>query len=295
MDMDLDQHITIPNILRKYNPGVFGASINIGTVNNWNSAKLNAGVPGAQSSDLIAQARDLVSKILAHTEVDVANDWKLISIFIGGNDMCAYCHDAANDPDAPHNAAHYRDNIRAAIQFLADRLPRTIVNLVGMFNMNMLRVVDHGQPACQLLHLFECDCEVNAAFTNEIIGNASLAYMMAEQELQDLGVFDVNGKEDFTLVIQPFFEDITTPPTLENGDVDLSYFAPDCFHFSQFGHAAVAKAMWMNMMQPVGSKDRWANLQDLTSPLACPDPVCPFIRTTKNSPSGMCQLTKARK
>jgi len=290
-DQGLDNHITIPNILQKYNPTVFGASTGIGTVTNWNVAKLNAGVPGAQSVDLAGQARDLVSKILAHSEVNLNEDWKLVNMFIGGNDICAYCHDVANDPNAPHTAAHFRDNIRAAIQILYDRLPRTIVNLVGMFNMNILRKVDQGQIVCQGLHLFECDCETSTTFTDDLIGNVSKAYMAAEQELQDQGIFDT--KDDFTLVIQPFFEDITGPPMLENGQADLSYFAPDCFHFSQFGHAAVAKAMWKNMLQPVGGKDRQADLQDLTSSLSCPDPVCPFIRTTTNSVA--CQLTEAKK
>jgi len=158
-----------------------------------------------------------------------------------------------------------------------------------MFNMNMLRVVDNGQGLCQGLHLFECDCEQNANFTNDILGNVSLAYMQAEQELEDQGVFDL--RDDFTLVIQPFFEGITQPPMLDDNTVDLSYFALDCFHFSQFGHAVVSKYLWNNMLQPVGSKDRQANLNDITRPLSCPTPDCPYIRTTKNSRPGQCMLT----
>jgi len=284
----LDGHITIPNILAKYNPSVYGGSNGIGPVTNYNIAKLNAGVPGAQSADLAAQARDLIAKILADSAVDMNNDWKLVNIFIGGNDICAYCQDSLTNPGGPHNAGRFRDNIREAIQILYDRMPRTIVNLVGMFNMNMLRVVDDGQALCQGLHLFECNCETNADFTNDILGNVSQAYMDSQQELQDQAVF--NRRDDFTLVIQPFFEGITQPPMLPDGTVDLSYFALDCFHFSQFGHAVVAKYMWNTMLQPVGFKDRNANLTDWSRPLACPTPDCPFIRTTNNSIS--CQLTK---
>lgn len=39
------------------------------------------------------------------------------------------------------------------------------------------------------------------------------------------------------------------------------------------GHAVVAKTLWNNIMQPVGAKDKTANLTDLSQPLACPDKV----------------------
>ena len=37
------------------------------------------------------QAEDLVAKIQAHPDIDVENDWKLVSLFIGGNDLCGAC------------------------------------------------------------------------------------------------------------------------------------------------------------------------------------------------------------
>ncbi len=39
------------------------------------------------------QAEDLVSKLNADQLVDMQNDWKLITLFIGGNDLCQYCDD----------------------------------------------------------------------------------------------------------------------------------------------------------------------------------------------------------
>lgn len=34
----------------------------------------------------------------------------------------------------------------------------------------------------------------------------------------------------------------------DNGTVDLTYLAPDCFHFSVKGHHNVATALWNNMV-----------------------------------------------
>ena len=37
------------------------------------------------------QARDLVAKMKASRDVDMDHDWKLVTILIGGNDLCQYC------------------------------------------------------------------------------------------------------------------------------------------------------------------------------------------------------------
>ena len=55
------------------------------------------------------------------------------------------------------------------------------------------------------------------------------------------------------MVVQPFFLN-TTLPRLLDGSVDMSYFAPDCFHFTQKGHRAIALALWNNMVEPLGKK-----------------------------------------
>lgn len=36
--------------------------------------------------------------------------------------------------------------------------------------------------------------------------------------------------------------------------VDESYLAPDCFHLSAKGQAAMAAGLWNNMLEPVGEK-----------------------------------------
>ena len=37
------------------------------------------------------QARDLVAKMKASSDVDMTYDWKMVTLFIGGNDLCDYC------------------------------------------------------------------------------------------------------------------------------------------------------------------------------------------------------------
>jgi phospholipase B1 len=286
-DKNLDEHITLPNIFKQYNSRVYGASNGIGTADVYEISHMNIGQPGARANDMPRQARELVHRLQTHSEVDFQNDWKFVSIFIGGNDMCGYCHDPAG-----HSAERFAADIQTAVQILYDNVPRTIVSLVSMFQMQMLRQIDSGQFFCSAIHLSECKCESDQGFTNENISAACVSYMQAQYAIQNSGVFD--HKDDFAFVIQPYFQDITVPPKFPNGTVDLTFFAPDCFHFSQLGHAVAAKHTWNTMMQPVGSKQTNASLSPHRPlpPLACPDPNCPFIRTKANSANCAHYLTE---
>uniref|UniRef100_A0AC34Q984 Lipase_GDSL domain-containing protein n=1 Tax=Panagrolaimus sp. JU765 TaxID=591449 RepID=A0AC34Q984_9BILA len=288
-DKTLDEHVTVPNVLRKFNPNIFGYANGICSSDVWRQARLNLGYPGAESGDLIGQAHQLVQLMQTHSEIDIQNDWKLINIFIGGNDICAYCHD--KNTTGPHSPKAFEQNLRTTIDILKQYLPKTIISLTGMFNMKMLRMVDKNQIFCETLHVFECPCEQDSGFTDQEIADVCIGYMKAEQDMQDKGYYE---SDDFTLVIQPFFEDDIIPPKNADGTVNLDFFAPDCFHFSQFGHAAVGKYLWNSIMQPVGQKATKTNLSSYDFDLQCPDPNCPFIRTTKNSQNCAQYMTPAK-
>lgn len=82
---------------------------------------------GAMSRDIPTQAKVLVRRMTADTNVNVTSDWKLITILIGPNDFCLdFCYQR-NPDKAPYN--HERDII-TTLRILRDNLPRTIVNLV---------------------------------------------------------------------------------------------------------------------------------------------------------------------
>ena len=43
-----------------------------------------------------AQAEEVMLLMLENPEIDYWNDWKMITLFIGGNDLCQYCNEAMN-------------------------------------------------------------------------------------------------------------------------------------------------------------------------------------------------------
>ena len=83
-----------------------------------------------------------------------------------------------------------------------------------------------------------CPC---AAFPESEDAEKELASVISQyheltHNLVNSGKYDT--RDDFTVVMQPFMEGFEVP-ILPNGDVDFSYFAPDCFHFSAKSHGKI--------------------------------------------------------
>jgi len=281
----LEEQVTIPNVLKKYNPNLFGYAVGTSSPNVWELARLNIAMPGGNVRDMPGQARQLVSLMQTHPEsVDFENDWKLVNIFIGGNDVCGYCHHGGPSGE------EFGNYLKQAIQILYDNIPRVIVSLLSMLHLEMIRTSDTGQYFCQALHVHECQCEGDLSFTNDQIAAVVVSYQQAAMALQTGGFFD-GTRDDFTLVVQTAVNNSTEPP-MKDGVPDQSFFSPDCFHFSQYGHAICGTWVWQNLMEPVGAKTVKANVSIPARPLACPDAACPFIRTTKNSANCAAYLTE---
>uniref|UniRef100_A0A8B9GJ96 Phospholipase B1, membrane-associated n=1 Tax=Amazona collaria TaxID=241587 RepID=A0A8B9GJ96_9PSIT len=89
-------------------------------------------------------------------------------------------------------------------------------------------------------------------------------------------------REDFAVVMQPFFRN-TLLPLDEDNKPDMRFFAADCFHFSGRGYAEMAIALWNNMLEPAAAKQTYNNFTCDRSKLKCPSPEKPFLSTLRNS------------
>ncbi|XP_038075947.1 phospholipase B1, membrane-associated-like [Patiria miniata] len=265
-DKDLSSVVTLPNVVKKYNPAVYGFSTGTGGVSNPNS-KLNVAIPGAVAEGMPGQAKTLVDRMRNDPNVDFDNDWKLVTLFIGGNDLCRQCE----NPDR-FSTANYVAHVEEAIQILSE-VPRTFVNVIGI--LEAWRVAELTGIVCDVLHLALCPCGMSED-GKEMMKKATTEYQNLLQDSINSGKFD---REDFAAVFQPFFLD-TILPRHPDGQPDYSYFAPDCFHFSAKAHGAQAVATWNNMLQPVGSKDKSWNPGEN---MRCPSEDFPYIYTNVNS------------
>ncbi|KAF6105526.1 phospholipase B1 [Phyllostomus discolor] len=224
-----------------------------------------------------AQARDLVERMKNSPEVSLEEDWKLITLFIGGNDLCHYCE----NPEA-HSAGEYVRHIQQALDILYE-LPRAFVNVVQVMELAGLHQGQGGK----------CDTPL-AAQSNCTCFRRSQENMLEMQELKQVNWNFQSGisrfsywhqylqREDFTVVVQPFFQN-TLIPLDERGGADLTFFSEDCFHFSERGHAEMAIALWNNMLEPVGGKTTSNNFTYSRTKLKCPSAERPYLHTLRNS------------
>ncbi|XP_066303633.1 phospholipase B1, membrane-associated-like [Branchiostoma lanceolatum] len=270
-EKSLDSYTTLPNILRKFNPEIVGFATGSGGPDSGN-AQLDQAVAGAVSGDMAGQARRLVDLIKACEDIDFDHDWKVVTLLIGGNDLCDYCEDKER-----RSPEKYVENIQAALDILHQELPRTFVNVVTVMDVVEISKLQRTF-VCDVLHFFLCRC-VSFATENELaeIQAVNMRYMSVTNRLVASGRYD--DRDDFTVVVQPFLQETKLPRT-ESGDYDRSYFAPDCFHFGLKAHAAAASALWNNMLEPVGSKRTdW----HIGEPVECPTEERPYFATAHNS------------
>lgn len=193
--------------------------------------------------------------------INFQEDWKLISIFIGNNDLCHAC-----DNTTKYSTKNYLSRLITVLDFLKENVPRAFVNLLPPVNVFLVTQLNHTM-FCRLVHLYECPCAfVNNSEIREITQN----YHRALETLVISGRYDTS--DNFTVVLQPFLERPKLPP--------LDFFSLDCFHFHSKGHASAAMNYWNNLFSPVGQKSReWHPYVFLK----CPSPERPYLFTSKNS------------
>jgi phospholipase B1 len=314
-DGDWRECLTLPNILSQFNPSLRGASTANTSAGLFQVSGYNLAVSGATSHSLADQAWSLVRRMRADPWVDLHSDWKMVTVIIGHNDLCrlpcnykdpagtatTFLQDWITGSRGMDTTGRFRpgnggpplyvQNIRRALDVLHANLPRTFVNLVPITDVAMsLGLVDKPR-VCQLTHFNECPCLFDEGIftTGRISGDEARAltegYRLGLEQLVASGRYDT--RQDFTVVIQPALMDAALPkvfrPAFGRLLPDISFLAPDCFHFSQALHALMARSVWNNLLQPVGRKTTsW----EKDVPFLCPSVARPFLATAGQVAAG---------
>jgi phospholipase B1 len=112
----------------------------------------NSAVSGQEANHMGEQAQLLVDRLRADKNVDFENDWKVITLFIGGNDLCDYC----KDKDL-HSSKQYLNDIIEALDILYNNVPKTFVNLVTVLRATEVKHLNL-YLVCNVLHKMTCPC-----------------------------------------------------------------------------------------------------------------------------------------
>ena len=215
---------------------------------------LNYAVAGAVVQDMPGQAERLVEATQrAMGATSYASDWKVISVLIGGNNLCLVCDPKrAQDNDE----AVYKRDLGAALDILT-AMPRTVVNVV--LSLDYTELAPFKTSLCSIFLPFVCDCltttdadKLDAARAMIKRYNAVTNELIAEFKAK-------NVREDVAVVVQPF--------TIDTVMWEKRLIAVDCFHPSTDGQGYFGLGLWNNMLQPVGSK---STLIDANTQAICP-------------------------
>ena len=169
-----DDNVTsIANFLRRYSPSIQGASVGTHWVevcaDEFCPSKhvpdidhLNAAQSGAWAQNLPDQATWLISQMRANNKIDWNNDWKVITVLIGANNLCASCISWMSPFDTASQFGASLDKTFATLS----NIPRTFVNVVQIFNLSSVYEVSKGVSYCKTVHKdfpIECECDFSTA------------------------------------------------------------------------------------------------------------------------------------
>ncbi|GAB0098009.1 Phospholipase B [Sergentomyia squamirostris] len=271
-------HLTLPNIIKEFNPQLFGYSLS-DSYNVHREAQFNVAENIATTSDMPYNAKKLVSRMRLDSRVNMTHHWKILTYMIGGNDFCSdICHQT--------NATHWINDLQEkylleSLRYLRDNMPRTLVNLVPTPLISLSFSMDKVQRpfSCSLTQPIECSCLFGPRYSKDRNHFRTIERKFAKIMERLSFLAELHTKE-FTIVYQPFFKDASVfYGGVKEPDMDL--MSIDCVHLSQKGHAVSANGLWNNMMEAVGSKS--SGFRPLFAEFKCPSREKPYIFTNYNS------------
>lgn len=266
--------ITLPNIFKFFNPSIVGPSIGSADAEACYGPSCpgihffpsvdanNAAKSGSTIFDMVSsQVNYLIREVNKKPDMDVSQDWKVLSIMIGANDLCASC--AFNltylSPD------EYESNLMGTLERVRSSLPRTFVNLIPGFNISQAYDLSLKVSRCNNVTrpLFvSCDClfkPANSAIRALI--DARVA-QFNQRAAKVATYYQRKAYDNFAVVVQPF---ATNTSISKLSSSFLSRL--DCFHPSKPAHEAMAVALWNAMLTPSANKKTTLNMTET--------PICP--------------------
>ncbi|XP_046808138.1 phospholipase B1, membrane-associated [Lucilia cuprina] len=269
--------LTLPNILKVFNPNLYGYSV-ANTLGKFREARFNPAEPFAITQDMPHMAEVLVKRMQTDPKVDMLRHWKMISIFIGANDIC---NDMCSYDKIEDFFENHRRDLHRTLTILKENIPRLIVNVISIPDIDTTIRLMKGIPAqCVTLHKASCRCVIsdslNSKQLKEIRHNIK-RFQEIDAEVTSLPEFQL---EDFAAVPRALAVNKTLR-TLKDGRTDLRFFAIDCFHFSQYGNAAFTNMLWNDMLQV--KSEPYSTLLRPFEIFNCPSEELPYISTLANT------------
>jgi len=261
--------ITLASFLRHYSPNIFGGStgshfVELPGEGFYENDFANAAQSAATTNDFTYQISHIVDVLNSNPNISMKNDWKFINILIGANDACPLCWDF-DRPDPQEAGDDFESNMESAIQQIYKYIPRTLVNILPLFNFSGVYNLSLDTNYCSDFHdvvPFECPC----AFDSDQANRNYLDSVITEyghRVVKLTKFWNAKNLPEFNVVYQPFTRG------LQIADLPLDYLSDlDCFHPSLLAHQMIAIAGWNSLIVPFKQK---STTFDPSVPLKCAD------------------------
>jgi len=220
--------------------------------------RLSAAVDGCDLQDLI----DLQVKYLHHTlsnatwaaNVNIREDWKLLTIFSGLDDAVFY--NATEPHKLPTSPELFASNLNQLLESVYAVLPRTFVNIV-MLPEKFEPSVTTTHLTCKFFKWYSIHAGIHWTDTQLWIATIK-RYNEIIKEVAKM--WSAKGLKDFGVSLQPFMQEAP----LQQSDMD----SLDCFHPNLAAHQGMAVALWNNMhaSSPADKSNNWKQPQNATCP-----------------------------
>ena len=208
-----------------------------------NEINCNVAISGALSNELMKMWNQLKVEWL---KFSCYEDWKLLTVMIGANDICQFCLNGYNN-----TITTYLFNLEQLFQNIIKDVEYLFVNVISVFDVSL--TADWQHKSCEIVHelINECPCILGrdrSGDYRDIVKNLyreiNVGLYLLVEKYDKIGML-----RNVKFVVQPIMEDFKI--------YNYSYLSSfDCFHPSEFGHELMATILWNNMFLPVDKKIR---------------------------------------
>ncbi|KAI9481391.1 MAG: hypothetical protein EXX96DRAFT_481185 [Benjaminiella poitrasii] len=221
--------ITMPNILNYYSHNLYGASVGEHIISICFGNQicpqgqyrpkidvLNAAQSGARSLNLDHELDYILDELddLYKSGTVQRTDWKLLTLFIGSNDICHSCTQPTSLPTT------FGVNILAAVERVRTSISNVLVQIVGVMRVQDIVVAssnftDYCRPikgSDFIGHDHECECS-HSVYNRTIMSTYFPQYNAALQGVvQHYQSEEFLADQSFAVVFQPLLVDIMSFP-----------------------------------------------------------------------------------
>ncbi|EDQ86680.1 uncharacterized protein MONBRDRAFT_38296 [Monosiga brevicollis MX1] len=251
--------LTIGNFLKHYNPNLKGQATGTTIPLTKEGKGLNFAVSEARVHDLPGQIERLSAKLNTSEYAGVRDEWKLLVLFIGANDICE-CKSMT--------AEAFETELTTAMDMIHANFPKTFVSMMTIFNISDVWDVHSDKEYCNVAVpiLHECSCLENNQTSLQRMDE--LGMQINQVTARVAAKYAALNDPLFTAVVQPAIQNVPLNTFPKDVVQDLLSDV-DCFHPSLCTDQGFAVGVWNNMFQAQGNKSTSLN------PLHPPAIYCP--------------------